>query len=89
MKENVLDRVHEGLGERIGRFRERIHSDFKGTQKFRQEPISEDEQLRQYDSLGIPGVMALVAQYGAEAIQSYIFNMEQMKTRRANDGRRK
>lgn len=89
MKENQYDTVFEGVKERVHLAQETIRATFKNTKKFRQEPISEDEQLRQYDSLGIPGVMALVAQYGAEAIQSYIFNMESLRNKHMSDGRRK
>ena len=77
MKEGLLDNVLDGMKVRLGKFRGTIHKELKGTKRFRQEPVSQQEQIQNYLSLKPEDIDSMIAEYGEEAVNQFIFENEQ------------
>ena len=45
VKENRFDSVTDKVASKVGRAKSKIHSKFKGTNPYRQEPLSAKEQM--------------------------------------------
>ena len=45
VRENSFDRVTDKVASKVGRAKAKVHSHFKGTNPYRQEPLSAKEQM--------------------------------------------
>ncbi len=77
MKEGLLDNALDGMKVRLGKFKVAIHKELKGTKRFRQEPVSQQEQIQNYLSLRPEDIESMIAEYGEEAYERFKFENEQ------------
>ncbi len=82
MKENRLDNITDLIKERIGGIVGEAHKQFKGTNPYRQEKVSTDEQLSHYDTMTPYLETSLRQSFGNQVVDNYKVKMEQIKIRR-------
>lgn len=82
MKENRLDNITNLLKERITGIVGEAQKQFKGTNPYRKEKVSLDDQLAHYNTLTPYMETSLRQSLGNEMVDSYKTRMEQIKLRR-------
>jgi len=80
--EVFTDKVVDGLHKRLAGVRTKLQERYKKTKPFRMEEVSDDEMLNYYEQMTPQGMANLIKQEGRETINSWIMEMEQMKSRR-------
>ena len=81
-KQNVFDIATDKLKSRMDGAMKQLHQNFKGTNPYRQEPISRPERLMQYEQF-TPQVEQMMRQsIGDNAVDKYIVKMEAEKRKR-------
>lgn len=79
MKLNLYDEALSGIGEIIELVSESISKEFRGTNPFDKEPMSNEEMLLEYDQMTPQILQQRVQRDGAEATNIYIGKMEGLK----------
>ena len=81
-EKNFNDRVIDIVHDNVSGAQEKIKKQFKGTNPFRQEPISKEEMLVDYENMTQGQLMRRIQTYGYEAVDELIKEMEEYKQRR-------
>ena len=82
MKENIMDRVVEGVKERKNMAVSQLQKQYKNTNKFRQEPVSNDQILWIMDNMSPEDMQYAVSQYGEEQVNQRLYEIEQIRRKR-------
>ena len=82
MKKNIYDEALAGVSNVIEEVSSSIGSEFKNTNPFDKEPVSNDESLYFYENMAELDLRYLVMTYGEEAVNQRFYEMEQLKKRR-------
>ena len=97
MEKGMYDQVVDELLRRDQLFRQEIQRRNKGKKPFRMEPVSDDEQLYIYENMTsaalgdspdandpsyVGDLEYAIETYGEEAVNDWMFDMEQIKKRR-------
>lgn len=77
MKENLADRVFDGVVERHGKVMERLHKEYKGTKPFRKESPKPEELRNALDTLTPEEQLMLVQKHGLPAYWQFITKLRQ------------
>jgi len=81
--ESMGDRVIDKLHGRTATVRERLRKQYKSERPLRMEKISNDEMLYYYNQITPDQMTYLVQKHGNETMNTFIFEMETLKNRRA------
>lgn len=79
MEEGIYDIVVDELKNIQGLVREELRDRFKGQKPFRQEPVSEREELLMADELTPEKKNWLIEQFGVEATAPFFARIEKLK----------
>lgn len=85
MKENIADNILARMNKTVGNVAKRLATQYQGVKPFDKEPMKSEDQLFWYEQLGMQDMAYLVQKYGREALNEYVFNMEQIKSRRSKN----
>lgn len=87
MKQNRLDRITDGVLERVGRIRGEVQSQYKNTNPYRMEKVSPEEQIKNYLSMTPEMETQFRQQMGDEAMGEYTNKMNELIMRRQENAR--
>ena len=76
------DRVADEVGIRIDRVREKLRGQAKKEKPFRMEPVDNDTLLYVYGNMAPEDVNYAVSTYGKDAVNQWMFDMEQLRNNR-------
>ncbi len=82
MRPNPADRQMELILKGVSGVSERIAQRLKGTRPFATEDIPAPMRIWAIDNLGYEDFGDMVAEFGKEAVNSVLFNIEKLKQRR-------
>jgi len=80
--DNRYDRILKLVSNRVDRVSGKIAKDFKGTTPFDKVKISDSEMLNEYLSIQPEQMQGYAQQYGEEAVEKYVNEMEALKRRK-------
>jgi len=83
MRKNRYDRIMDKMLNRIERVSDKMAKEFKGTNPFDKEPVSNDEALYEYENMGYEKFEQIANTQGLEAAVGWRDEMEALKQRRA------
>jgi hypothetical protein len=91
METGLYDMVVDTLHQRQGLVKAELSSRFKKAKPFRTEPVSDDEVLYHYNKMNNDPnrqqyIDTLIQRHGYEGINTWIYEMEQLKKRRNPHG---
>ena len=86
MKTNYYDRVLDKVEFVTGKVSDKIAGDFKNTNPFDKKPIPVKELADAYNSLTIADMRGLIEKHGAEAVNDFVYEIEQYLKRGTNNG---
>ncbi len=83
VRENSFDRVTDKVASKVGRAKAKVHSYFKGTNPYRQEPMSDEDRITNYMKWANNPEMEqeLRQQFGDESIDTIRNNMHDLINR--------
>lgn len=81
MKKNRYDRVTDRMLARIERVSDKMTQEFKNTNPYDKEPISEDQQLSEYMAMTPETMDERLQRDGIEATNAWIEEMEDIKAK--------
>ena len=87
MKSNLYDEALNGVEDIVGQVSDSISKELKNTKPFDKKQISNDELLYYYTTLTPDDMDYLMSKYDRDTINDFIFDMEQVKSRRQNNAR--
>lgn len=82
METNIYDLIVDKLHERKTVVKDMLTKRYKKTTPFRMEPVDNDQLLYVYENMASQDVQYGIAQYGRDAMNDFIFEMEKSKQRR-------
>jgi len=82
MRHNRYDRINDRMLSRIERVTDRMTREFKNTNPFDKEPVSDDEMIRRYDGTTKEQWMELMNTHDPADVEQYKNEMENLKRRR-------
>ena len=82
MRESPADRQMELILKGVSGVSERIAQRLKGTRPFATEDIPAPMRIWAIDNLGIEDMRELLGEFGQDAVNSVLFNIEKLKQRR-------
>jgi len=82
MRENRYGRIQNIMLNRIERVTDKMAGEFKDTNPFDKEPVSNDDLLMEYETQGFETFSQIADTQGLDAAVNYRDKMEQLKTRR-------
>jgi len=82
MRENRLDTITDLVKDRLNSAVSEAKKQFQGTNPYRKEPISEKEQIYNYETRGYDIFKEIADTQGIEAAIIWQQKMEEMKARR-------
>lgn len=86
MKTNYYDKVLDKVEFVTGKVSDKIAGDFKNTNPFDKKPIPVKELAEAYNSLTIADMRELVIKHGEEAVNDFVYEIEQYLKRRSTNG---
>jgi len=84
MERSPFDIAVDILSDRRQLAKDELKSRFKRTRPFRKDPVSEEEQLYYYNQMTTETLDRLIADYGEEAANNYLFKMNQLEEKFKN-----
>ncbi len=85
VKTNRLDIITDLLNERINGVKEEVSRQFKGTNPYRQEPVSPQERIQKYLNTSPEQIQFMRQNFGNQAVDTYIAKMNELILRRQNN----
>ncbi len=85
-KDNIADSILSKINKRVGSVANRLSVQYKGVKPFDSQPMKTEDQLYWYDQLGTEDMQFLIEKHGEDAINTYIFDNEQIRQRRSRNG---
>ncbi len=76
-----MDRITDLTKSRVSRIVVNAATQFKGTNPYRQEPVSPKDRLYKYSQLTPEQLNFYAQHFGVEVIQRYVDDMERLKER--------
>lgn len=81
-EKGIHDLAADEVQRRYGLVKEELKRRNRGKKPFRMEPVDNDTLLYIYDNMTEQDVMYGIKTYGEEAVNNFMFEMEQLKQRR-------
>lgn len=82
MKRNRFDRINDRMLARIERVTDRMTREFKDTNPFDKELVSDDEKIQRYDNTTQEQWMGLMTTHTPADVEEYKNSMEDLKRRK-------
>lgn len=81
MGKTLFEEALDGVVEVVNEVSDSFTKEFKGTNPFDKEPVSEEEALRKYNATTTEQFDELVQTHGVDAMSEYVNKMEELNRR--------